>query len=420
MLPTLTSKKFKFKIPLCFDTLYYVESLDNSALNDVMRQLQQTSPVFNEPDIQPFPFRIQYLSQSELNTDRLAKEMGEGFNSELLEELVGDMRRCLSADKGGTLSARLLPIFYYNNTFEDDHTVSTFKDFNTISSRDAQDFTRLFASLVANKNFKRLNGVTYTAYQKSNKEKLHKPHLPSAIGDIGFVTISPQEMRQKHPRKHSDSSIRSLPEAEKIKSTQKLHLSELSNIIDQYTSSNGIDPIEWLKEEIKKRVNSGKLKVICPIIVHDDKIYLKLSEKEMSEIHFVRGDVPKTLYIFYLKQLKRSKKSPSIPKNVSQAELENYKNELLDIYRHISNRADIGMRNIETWWERGARSNDFMSALSAIKRTFETIFDVDLIEKKYGKIYKIVGTDDKDNCGYSRYCIGLDPDDVTLKWPFEV
>lgn len=426
MLPSLTTRKFKFKIPLCFDTLYYVESFDNSALNSAMRQLQQAGPVFDIPDMQPFPFRIQYLAQSELDTNLLKKEFGDDYNSVLAKELITEMRKCLSADKGGTLSARLLPIFSYDNTFEDDHTVCTYKDFNSISVQDAQDFTRRFASLVANKNFKRLNDVSYTTYQKPHYDALQEPPVTAFPRNIGFITTSKHEervefeFRQQVPRKRSKSSRTPLPDVEKIKSTQQLRLSELSDIIDQYTSSNGIDPVEWLKGEMKKRENNGKLKVFCPLVVHDNKVFLKLSENELSEIHFKRGDVPKTLYIFYLKQLKRSEKRPSVPKNVSQTELELYKDELLDIYRHISNRADISMRNIETWWVRNARSNDFMSALTSIKQTFEKLFDVELIEDKYGKIYKIFGTNDKDNFGYSRYRIGLDPDDVTLKWPFEV
>lgn len=404
MIPSLTTKHFDGKVPLYFDTIYYVESPDNQALNWAVRKLQQEGTVYSNSKMQPFPFRIQYLEQNELDANHLSQMLGEGYNPEIMEKAVADMRQCLSADQGGTLSARCLPVFPTESTYEDDHTIFCITDFNATTPEKVRNCILDFAMRVADENNKRLSQAFPSFQDKSEDSLFRDLYLPL---DIDFERIPDFETS---PLNRS-----------RTKTKQEFRLSDLPDIIDIYTSRNGIDPLEWVKEEVKRRENEGKPKKLYPIVVENNKIYIQYSEKEHQEIRFRRGNVARTIYIFFLRQLMHAQNDPSVPKYLSQVEVENdYLDELFEIYQNVSSRTRIEKSKVESWFRKDVNPNDFVNAISSINKDFNKLFDIKQIKTDYKKSYCIESSLGKDKYLNPRYGILLAPDDFVLSWPFDI
>lgn len=380
------------EIPLACNVIYYVESSENEPLNAAVRQLaKQDDPLLDDKKIQPYPFRLQYVAQSDLDEEALRTALIPEYGETLAAETVGNFRRCLSDGQGGTLVARCLPTFSYDDFFEDDHTVCIFPGFRLTDPKAAEKKVAWFARQVAERNFYRLTGESY--------QKYITPPAParesrSGYGGFGMGFI----VREKSKQEITDDMLR--------------RSEALSDWIDKNIQDDNV-AISVLDLVLKQRRNKSKLKEPRKIKVKDKNIYLMLSKNELKELSFRRGGIAKMLYVFFLVQIKRAEKNPCVSKNIAQVNLVDYKDDLLRIYSEISSNWDAKMDSIESVWDKD--NGDFGNALSSIRRSFDDIFDLKSILPKSYTI-EIV---DKDRLGRSLYGIQLDPDDIELGWPYE-
>lgn len=379
------------EIPLACNVIYYVESPENEPLNAAMRDLAKRDvKLLDDAKIQPYPFGLQYVAQSDLDEETLRAALIPEYGETLVEETVGNFRRCLSDGQGGTLVARCLPTFSWGDFFEDDNTVCTFPGFRLTAPEKAAGKVAWFAQKAAERNFYRLTGESYQDYINPPA-----PIRESRSGyggfEIGFLT------RKKSKQEITEDMLR--------------HSEALSDWIVRNIQDDN-EAISVLDLVMKQMRNKGKLKVPCKIKVKDKSIYRMLPTNELKELSFRRGSIAKMLYVFFLIQIKRAEKDPNAPTRITQVNLEAYKGDLLYIYREICSKWDADMHSIESVWDNG--SNDFANALSSIRKSFDDIFDVKSILPKCYSI-EILG---KDKLG-SLYGIQLDPDDIELGWPYD-
>ena len=378
------------EIPLACNVIYYVESPENEPLNAAMRDLaKQDVTLLDDAKIQPYPFRLQYVAQSDLDEEILRTALIPEYGEALAAETVGDLRRCLSDGQGGTLVARCLPTFSYGDFFEDDHTVCTFPGFRLTAPENAAGKVAWFAREAAERNFYRLTGESY--------QKYIAPPAPAREPRSGYGGFGMQLITRKKSKQEITEDMQRRAEA----------LSDwiVRNIQDDNEAISVLDMV------MKQMRNKGKLKVPCKIKVKDKSIYRMLPKNELKELSFRRGSIAKMLYVFFLIQIKRAEKDPCVSKNIAQVNLVDYKDDLSEIYMNISGKWDP--QSIESVWNK--ESNDFANALSSIRRSFEDIFDVNSLLPKCYTI-EIV---DEDKMGRSLYGIQLDPDDIELGWPYD-
>ena len=377
-----------FPVPLAFDTVYYVESPDNAPLNEAMRQIAQSQqPLFENMEMQPFPFKLLCLTQDELSADRLGADLADKFDPDLVAETIADLRECLHADTGGTLTARCLPKFK-DHVRVDDRAVCTLEDFGNTKPEEALDAVTLFATSVAKENFQRLSGETFYTYQWA-KEEYGRPQRHFG-GGMGFIVVPPD------PKE----IIRKMQE----------RLGEINDTIDAQTNYD--DVIAMLKADLKKLEDRGKMGTFCKLFVKDNELYLRVTDTEDRIIEFGR-DTSKALYVFYLQQIQRAKKNPGVSQYLSREELEEYKDELFKMYQWFSGKVNCRMEDICDMWD-VSKGNMFRDAISYIKRYFEREFDVDTIQKNYNKSYFCARKEDKAKDGGRRYGVDLDVDDFDL------
>ena len=378
------------EISLACNVIYYVESPENEPLNAAMRDLaKQDVTLLDDAKIQPYPFGLQYVAQSDLDKETLRAALISEYGETLSEETVGNFLRCLSDGQGGTLVARCLPTFSSGDFFEDDHTVCTFPGFRFTVPEKAAGKVAWFARKAAERNFYRLTGESYQDYitpPSSTRESR------SGYGGFGMQLI----IREKSKQENTDDMLR--------------HSEALSDWIDSNIQDND-EAISVLDMVMRQMRNKGKLKEPYKIKVKDKHIYLMLPKNELKELSFRRGSIAKMLYVFFLIQIKRAEKDPCVSKNIAQVNLVDYKDDLSEIYMNISGKWDP--QSIESVWNK--ESNDFANALSSIRRSFEDIFDVNSLLPKCYTI-EIV---DEDKMGRSLYGIQLDPDDIELGWPYD-
>lgn len=378
------------EIPLACNVIYYVESAENEPLNAAMRDLAKRDvKLLDDAKIQPYPFRLQYVAQSDLDVETLRTALIPEYGETLAEETVGNFLRCLSDGQGGTLVARCLPTFSRGDFFEDDNTVCTFPGFRLIAPEKAAGKVAWFAQKTAERNFYRLTGESYQDYINPPARARESRSGYGGFG-MGFITRekSKQEITEDMQRRAealSDWIVR--------------------NIQDNDVAISVLDLVQ------KQLRNKGKLKVPCKINVKDKSIYRILPTNELKELSFRRGSIAKMLYVFFLIQIKRAEKDPCVSKNIAQVNLVDYKDDLSAIYMNISGKWDP--QSIESVWNK--ESNDFANALSSIRRSFEDIFDVNSLLPKCYTI-EIV---DEDKMGRSLYGIQLDPDDIELGYPYD-
>ena len=380
------------EIPLACNVIYYVESPENEPLNAAMRKLaEQNIAMLDDAKIQPYPFGLQYVAQSDLDEEALRTALIPEYGETLSEETVGNFRRTLSDGQGGTLVARCLPKFSSGDFFEDDHTVCTFPGFRLTAPENAAGKVAWFAQKAAERNFYRLTGESYEDYITPPA-----PIRESRSGyrgfEIGFLT------RKKSKQEITEDMLR--------------HSEALSDWIDRNIQNND-EAISVLDMVMKQMRNKGKLKKPCKIKVHDKHIYLILPKNELRKLSIGRGAIPRMLYVFYLLQIKRAAKDSRQPRNIAQVNLEDYKDDLLHIYKNIGSNWDADMHSIESVWDK--TTGTFSSALWSIRSCFENIFDVNSLQPKCYTI-EIV---DEDKTGRSLYGIQLDPDDIELGWPYD-
>ena len=378
------------EIPLACNVIYYVESAENEPLNAAMRDLaKQDITLLDDAKIQPYPFGLQYVAQSDLDEETLRAALMPEYGETLTEETVGNFRRCLSDGQGGTLVARCLPIFSSGDFFEDDNTVCTFPGFRLTAPEKAAGKVAWFAQKAAERNFYRLTGESYQDYINPPARAQESRSGYGGFG-MGFIT------REKSKQEITEDMQRR---------AEALSDWIVKNIQDDNVAISVLGLVQ------KQLRNKGKLKVPCKIKVKDKSIYRMLPNNELKELSFRRGSIAKMLYVFFLIQIKRAEKDPCVSKNIAQVNLVDYKDDLSEIYMNISGKWDP--QSIESVWNK--ESNDFANALSSIRRSFEDIFDVNSLLPKCYTI-EIV---DEDKMGRSLYGILLDPDDIELGYPYD-
>ena len=374
-----------FPVPLAFDTVYYVESPDNAPLNEAMRRIAAAGhPLFENTEMQPFPLRLLCLTQDELAPDHLSTELAGRFDPELVAETISDLRECLHADTGGTLTARCLPKFD-GKVRVDDRAVCTSVEFGNTRPDEALENVKAFARAVAEENFYRLSGETYYTYQRAKVEYGRPPRHSG--GGMGFIVVP--------------------PDPKEIVRKMQERLAKISNTIDENT--NAYDIIGLLEADLKKWKDKGKQKTMYPIVVKQKDIYLQISETELLKTDFGRGEVAKTLYIFYLRQIARAADSHSKPIYISKQGLADHKEELYDIYWSLGGGSIKKADDINIWWD--GPYGDFDNALSHIRKFFKKEFDVVYLLKKFKKQYSIEIIEkgmNRKGC----YGIALDPSDI--------
>ena len=383
MTPSYSFEHLPFPIPLAFDTIYYVESPDNDPLNQVMRQLATNGPIFENKELQPFAFKLLCLTREELEPERIIAGISDTTDTELLAKAINNLRQCLGADKGGTLTARCLPKFSYNE-HTDDNAIYTFDNFGNTNPKKAEEITKSFAHSVAKENFRRLTDDTFPTFQQV-EETIRSPHRQSDVIAMSYniMDIKPKDL---------------------IKTMQN-RLAELNDEIDDQTNFDDI--FCMVKKSLERLKASFKMDIFCPIEVKDDKIYLITPERERKEIIFDRN-YAKTLFVFYLQHIQRTNRNPDVPRYLTQSDLKNYKNELFEIYQFFSGKI-CELNDIRTLWDKFTGTG-FRDANSSIGTYFKKEFDVETIKEKYHKsyfvsIWKYSGT---------RYGIDIDESDFTM------
>ena len=382
--------RYDNEIPLACNVIYYMESLVDELLNATMRRLSGKI-LLNDPKIQPYPFRLQYVAQSDLDEKAIRSKLPQTYNEAVVAEAVGDLQHGLSDGQGGTLLARCLPTFSREGFFVDDNTLCTFPRFRLTTPENAEITAKLFAHEAAKRNFQRLTGVSYQDYMKA----------PASV----------QESRPEYSGSGMGFIVREKTKPE-ITADMLQHSEALSDWIGQNIQDDN-EAISVLDLVLKRMRNKGKLKEPCKIEVKDKHIYLMLTKDERKDLSFRRGGIAKMLYVFYLIQIKRAEKDAKVPKCVAQVNLVDYKDDLLRIYQGIGPDWDAEMDSIKSVWEKG--QGDFGNALSSIRKSINDIFDVDSIHPKCYSI-EIMGND---KMGRSLYGIQLAPDDIKLGWPYD-
>ena len=343
-----------------------------------MFRLQQAGTLFNNKEMQLFPIKLQYVSQKELDNEHLRSQLVE-YDAEDVDDAIYYLRECLSADNGGTLTARYMPREGSDPTLWDVCSIPL----NDLTSPDEISAkARNFARNMAETDFARLAGVSYQTYLNA-REEAYNPSNPM----MGFSTI--------HTRKY--------PDPNRIIQKAQANLIEIySNLKSEAELENFA---EMLESVIKMTKKTGKLNVFRPIVVKNDKIWLKNPDGKSTQVVCDRYGVAKTLYIFFLRKIESAAKNNSKPIYISKAGLMDHAEELLDIYGLISNSSTV--KNIESLLD------DFANALSSIRRFFKGKFDVEAIEKQFNKCYSIevMGRDDYNSDAYG---INLEPEDFDL------
>jgi len=383
----MSPTSLQFSAPLAYDTVYYVESPDNEPLNQAMRQIAAAGqPLFANSEMQPFPFKLLCLTREELAADRLTSGLADKYDPALVADTIANLRECLHADIGGTLTARCLPKFD-GKVREDDRAVFMSESFGTTRPEKALDKATSFAREVADENFSRLAGTSYYHFICAQEQSYSYSPRRSSGSTMGFMIArqDPQEILQKMERR----------------------IASIRKMIDENTNND--DVFGMLEENLKKLKDNYKMNTFCKLFVSDDKIYLKISEEERKEILFGR-DHAKALYVFYLQQIQRAKRNPEVSQYLSREELEDYKEELLKMYQFFSGRI-CTMNDIQSLWD-DTKGYAFRDATSSIRTYFEREFDVATIEKNEGKSYFC--TIKKGKNSVPRYGANLDVEDFDL------
>lgn len=376
---------YSVSVHLAFDTIYYVESKENVALNKAMLEIEQAGQVlFADTELQPFPFKLKCISQDELSPENLFAKLNDAYEADRVEEAIESLRDCLAADKGGVLSVRCLP-GQKDNENGDRCDIFTAENFGDTSPEDALATLKSFARHAALENFQRLAGIPYVRFKQAKEEELHpRRHSNNSMGFI-VVPTDPKEI------------IREM----------RLRLDELDGTINEQTEY--YDIVDALENDLESLKNKVKYNKPCKLRVDWESIQVEIDGK-WEKVKFGRCDQALALYVFFLRQIMRAKRDSNISPYLSQEEMRQYSKELTKLYKNFSGKEKV---DISTWFLKSTHSGDFANAKSTINKFFKNELDVETLKKKYSKCYSIANMG-KDSYGNPRYGIGLDPDDFDL------
>ena len=404
--PSIKTENFEETIPLCFNTIYYVENPGNDSLNDLVRQCFQQNPNRWLPrDLQRLTYRFHYLTQADVQVENLRNliaKTGADTDSLVAVETIGLIRKCLHADTGGHLVARQLPKQKKSYNEEDDDSVNELlfsfplhEANNGVEQAPSQ--IRDFVTNLAKADFACLSGVSYYRYYSDRYEWRTSTGRGSSSFTIGFLV---QPLNIPEIDKEMQDAINVLCQKGYIDISNDDHTGNSTNILRKIA-----DAIE----------NNTKLDTLCKLEV--DKhgvIFIEKPQGGKLKCNFNRGKLGRALYILFLRQIERAAKDPSGKTTkticVKPMDLDKEK-EMLTIYKKMEpSVSPLAMqRSIKEYCK------DTENDRSKINKFFEKTFYLDVIEKNHpGKHYfiKIVGQDPR--TGQSLYAVGLDADDFKL------
>ena len=392
------SDPFETVLPLCFNTIYYMESTENEALNQVVRQyFQQQNPNDLLPrDLQRLPYRFRYVTQEEVRPDALREnfaEKGVDVDSPAAAETFDFLRECLHADTGGFLVARQLTESDDNST-DDETGPSHEEQLLTFPLHLAANNTRQsikdFVLYVANNDFESLAGVSYYSYYHDKYERRTQRSTP---GMLSFIT-APLDTK-------------------KIDSEIDRKAQQLNKKLNKFFPEDDIDAISICERMVAIMKNNLKIHSFCKLIVKKGGgIYYEHNGRE-EKCNFVRGPLGRTLYILYLRQIERAAEDPTgkTPTYICRNHLNKHAEELFDIYEMMNATGNYSERKsrIENLWR------DPNNVIDKNNKFFEDTFNMEAIAPKYYTIEK-VGKDEK---GDILDAIGLEVEDFELG-PFSI
>lgn len=380
-------------IPLCFNTIYYVETPDNEELNNLVQQFFLQDPNALLPrDLRRLRYRFRYLSQKELQPDKLYKrlaEQGVDDNDPTTAEAIDFLRECLHTDTGGYLVARQLPkISEKNGTIvldKEEHMLS----YPLLHVANTKQSIQDFLYRLANSDFESLSGVSYGRYYRDKYER--------------------RELRGScSPRTMSISFIQVPLNISEIDEDTDRKAKEFNNQTNDFLPEDEIKAILIAQRALDLRKNKLKINQLCAISVDKQgKIYYKIDGKEV-ECKFVRGPLGRALYILYLRQIERAAKdlTGKTPSSICRNHLNKYEDELFEIYTSMKPSGIYleKRKSIENLWRNP--TND----ISKINKFFEETFNVEAIAPKYYTI-EVVGYDEN---GDKLEAVGLETEDFDL------
>lgn len=374
---------------LAFDTIYYVESKQNEDLNKVMSAVEHSGYVlFDNTELQPFPFKLHCLSQEELTPESLRARMSVAFEDDLVAEAIDSLRDCLAADMGGVLTVRCLPK-HDEDANNERCDLCTCEEFGDLRPEEALKMLLSFARFAAQENFQRLSGTSYSRFLDAKEEANHPRRHSHNTMTMGFIVVKPD------------------PKEIIQKMTDRIQV--LNSTINGTADYNNM--IAVLENELKYLKNKVKYNEPFKIKVNRDIISAEI-DGNWEKIDLGRAKVADALYIFFLRQLERAHCNSNILPYLSQNDMEEYANEIAAIYKNISGKRKV---NIDSWFLKSTFSSDFSNTTSHIRSYFKKEFDVDTLKNKYNKCYSIEimkGTKKNNPC----YGIDLDISDFDLGW----
>ena len=391
MTATFHTINFDCEVPLSFDTLFYVESIENKQLNQLIQELSadvQNHSRRLKTTPHPFPLHLRYVSQKEVRAGNLASQLQElGYPEDEVPEYVGLLQTGLSTEKGGCLSLKLAPRYDDCGPIWDDTTLLT-TDLLQCDTPDAVWHTlQEFANEAARKNFLHLTGMKYQQYLNEKRDSdSYSYSLPQ--GYLGFLRVK--------------------PDLNKIDRELDQHARELIELASK--SFPGRDISILLKRSSTLMENSKKIRQLCKMEVsYNGDISFRDPDGIKRKCDFGRGAVGRMLYILFLRQLERFCKGTSQSPGIDRNHLNRYQNEMMAIYEIISERTmryktkDEMKKTIEKLWRKP--SNE----ISHINIFFDDTFDREMLGGKHYSIENMPESPDEE-----LYAIGLDKDDFDL------
>jgi hypothetical protein len=396
--PEPHSEPFETMLPLCFQTIYYMESTENEALNNLVQQYFQQDPNSLLPhDLRRLPYRFRYITQEEVQSDNLRESLaknGIDVDSPAATETVALLRECLHSETGGFLAARLLtkPITDDEDEEDADSQHEHLLTLPLLKANNPQRSILDFVSQLAQADFKTLAGTSFYSYYHDKYDNKTSGGLPT--GMMGFLVVR--------------------TDTEQVDETIRNTLSELCDrgLIKLSDGDIHKNPSSLFKEILEAIDNNKKLTQPCGLWVNENgQIFLDTPDGPLK--CNCRGKLSRALYILFLRQIERAENDPSgqTPTSICLVDLDKYYDELVNIYKQMNPQGNIFS------WKRSIKilCEEPSNEISHINTDFKGKFHVDHIRKKYNKHYTIDLLNEKDpQSGQSLYAIGLSMKDITL------
>lgn len=392
MAATFHTVNFDCEIPLSFDTLFYVESIDNKQLNRLMLDLSadvQNLSRSLKTTPQPFSLHLRYVTQKEVSASHLASQLQElGYPEDEVTEYVKLLQEGLAAETGGSLALRLAPRYGNYGPMWDEATLLTTPLLQCDTPDAIWNTMQEFANKAARENFLHLTGMTYHEYL-SEKNDSHSYSYSLPQGCMGFLRVK--------------------PDLNKIDRELDQHARELLDIVSEKFPNKDISIL--LQRSSALLENAKKIQKICKLTVTDDGlITFRDPDGAKRKCDFGRGIIGRVLYILFLRQIERFHLSLDKSPGISRNHLNKYHKEMVEIYKKISNKTyryktDGELdSSIEKLWRKP--SNE----ISHINTFFDETFDIEMLEGKHYTIEKMDELPDDDEM----YAIRLDKNDFDL------